>query len=1043
MTPLSTPNGLLSRFPATSTRRSPTAPGGANLICAALFCAVLLPAALLPAGLPSAALAAVPEAAARVQELYGTQLVDLDPRLLDSTVPTPESILGYPVGSRPATHREIVRVFETFAATSPRAVLREHGQTHEHRRLVHLIISSTTNMARLDEIQADIQRLADPRGMTGAEQREIIERTPAIAWLGYSIHGDELSGADAAMVVAYRVLAGVDSLSRALRNDLVVIIDPMENPDGRDRYIQMCAQWTGKRPNPDHQSLEHAGFWPWGRTNHYLFDLNRDWFTLVHPESRGRAQAIVSWQPQLFVDAHEMGSFDTFLISPPREPFNPNLTETLATWWDVYAAETATAFDERGWSYYTRAWHEEWFPGYGSSWSCYLGAVGMLYEQARVHGSVVKRPDSTLLTYPETVHHQYVASIANLTTTGRHRVQLLRDFVKEKRRACGADGAFLWVAGDTPRRAAELAEVLTLQGIEVRRARRPIRAASIPGARDLRGQPPAGDELPVGTYVVNLDQPMSPLARAILEIDPRMPNSFLETELHELQKRKGTRLYETTSWSLLCAYGLEAYESPVMVSGSLEPVSLGDAEGVDREAAAEAVVPPVVQGGVENAGARFGYLIDWRSDAAAAALVQLIERGVTVRAARKDFRIGGRDYVRGSLLLRRSDAAAIAASGEAGDGVQDLDAIVAEVARATGVTAIGIDSAISEDGPDLGGGQFRMLREPRVAVAAGHPVSYGALGPLWHLLDARLEARVTLLDLARLGQYDLTKYNVLVLPDLWGGAHHFERALGEGGLERLRNWIHAGGTLIGMGTGADFATDAERNLSQVRLRRHVLDDLEAYDASLERELAALATPVIDSLAVWGVIGQADANDAKRDGDDGDAEGKGGGGDDRGDGEGNGDDDDDPEDAAAECPPVPAQLTASERQRLDEYQRLLHPNGATLVAELDPEHWLTAGLGEWVPVNVWGSRAFMSKDPIATPARLADADELRIAGLLWPEARERWARTAYVTREGKGRGQIILFAGVPNLRAYWRGSERLLVNALLLGPGMGASAPVPW
>ena len=236
----------------------------------------------------------------------------------DESIPAPESVLGYPVGTKAATHGEMLAYFKTLSESAGHVQLHVYGETHEGRQLVCLIVSSPENMAQLASIRERIGKLADPRKLeSGAEAQDIIQKTPAVAWLAYSIHGDELSPADAAIWIAYQLAAGQDGATQKIRQETVVCIDPMQNPDGRDRYLAQMKMFTGKVPNPDVQTAQHRGMWPWGRGNHYFFDLNRDMFILSQPESRGRSKALQEWNPQLFVDSHEMGSLNTYLMSPP------------------------------------------------------------------------------------------------------------------------------------------------------------------------------------------------------------------------------------------------------------------------------------------------------------------------------------------------------------------------------------------------------------------------------------------------------------------------------------------------------------------------------------------------------------------------------------------------------------------------------------------------------------------------------------------------------------------------------------------------------
>lgn len=904
----------------------------------------------------------------------------------DPAIPRPDSVLGFSLGSRPARHDEVWRYLDALDAASPRVTVRDHGRTHEGRRLAHAVVTSEANQSRLGAIQADLGALADPRRTGAREAEAILERSPAACWMLYSVHGDELSSTDAALALCYHLAASRDEETRAWLERLVVLVDPLQNPDGRERFLAMTTQWAPAVTNPDYQAMHHAGVWPWGRGNHYLFDLNRDWFMLLQPETRGRVAALLAWNPQLVVDCHEMGALDTYLFSPPREPYNPHMTEALLRWWGQFARDQAAAFDRHGWSYYTGEWNEEWFPGYLSSWSVYTGAVGILYEQAGVNGSLVRRQDGSLLTYAEAVHHQLVGSLANLGTAADHRRQLLGDFHREKARAIeagrrGPARAFLVDPGPHGDRAARLASVLEAQGIEVGVLRSPSRIA---GLHDGWGRSGAAREFPAGTLVVDLAQPMSPLARAILEFDPRMDTAFLQSERRELEKRKESRFYDVSAWSLPLAYGLEAYwtgEEPRWP--------------VDRAAAPETA--SAAGGRLVGTRAGYGFVFDGTTDASLRALASALQAGCQVRVAAKEFVIEGRRFPRGSFLLRRHENAA------------DLGPVLERAAAASGAEIVGVAGAKAAQGPDLGGGEFALLASPRAAILCGAPLSGPSFGALWWTLEQELALRVSPLDVNQLGDADLSKYNVLLLPSAGGGsAGGLGRVLGPGGQEKIRTWIEAGGTFIATGGGAAFAADSSAGFSAARLRHQALAELETYARAVQREVSA-GRGELDSLALWER--GAPAREAKPPG----------------------------ASAGAQPSKPDAALVAEE----EDLARLFMPRGAMLRVELDPEHWLAYGAGERLPVNVFGSHAFLAKSPVETPARFAAPESLRVAGLLWPEARERWARTGYLMREARGKGQVILFAGDPQFRGYSLGSRRLLLNALLLGPGLGTQRVPPW
>jgi len=907
----------------------------------------------------------------------------------DSNIPTPEGVVGFPIGSKPCHYEEMVSYFKALAESTPRAKLLEYGKTHEGRTLYYLIITSEENIKRLEEIRNSIARLADPRKIRQeTEVLSSIQNTPAIAWLAYSVHGDELSSTDAAIQLAYQLAAGNDSLTKKIRDAVVTIIDPLQNPDGRERFLKQMEMWSGVLPNFDDQSLQHGGSWPWGRGNHYLFDLNRDWFSLVQPETQGKVKAILQWNPQLLVDAHEMGPLETYLFFPPGEPFHPVLSNTIKKWWKVFSRDQAQAFNRYGWSYYTREWVEMWYPGYANSWILYTGGVGILYEQAGVQGSSVRQKDGKLLTYRESVHHQFVSSIANLKTVVENRRELLQDFYKEKKKAIEGENnpfkTFLLVPGKNESRADKLVETLLIQGIEVEKAEDDFVASNV---HDFWGRSSSQKKFPKGTYIVNTDQPLSPLIQAILEFDPRISQSFLEEERRELEKKKQTRMYDVSAWSIPMAYDVETYATKNIVKTGTEKVTQ-----INRPF-----------GKVENPHSKYGYIFGCSDDKAIDALASLLQEDFKVRRAEKPFKIEGKEFSRGSILLRNEE------------NPETLHDFLNKITQETGVTIYGVNTALCEDGPDLGGNYFRLLELPRIGLFAGPPMDFTSYGNIWHLLDQRLGLRFSSLDINALNWVDLDKYNLLILPAVWDAPEAYMQIIGKNGIEKLRKWIENGGTFIAIGTGAAFAADTTVNLSQVRLRHQVLGKLAEYEEAVKLEEQA-ESPHVDSSMVWNPPPKESEKAEEKQKESKDLS------------------------AGSQL----SQMTIGEElQRKDERLRVFMPRGAILRADLDQEHWLSSGIEDKVPVILYTDFAFMSKSPVETVARLACADSLRLSGLLWPEARERWAKTAYLTRESLGKGQVILFAFEPNFRGYFYGSERLLINAILFGPGLGTTRPAPW
>ena len=901
----------------------------------------------------------------------------------DSQTPTPESVIGHAIGDGAVRYDAAVRYLSALAEASPYVTMSPYAKTHEGRALYFLTITSKANHARLDQIKADNAKLADPRKMRdGAEAEHIKSTLPGIAWLAYSIHGDELSGTDAAVQLAYQLAAGTDPATLRLRNELVIHIDPLMNPDGRERYLSQLQALTGKVSNLDYQAMQHSGLWSAGRGNHYLFDLNRDWLMQVHPETRGRAAKILEWNPHLVVDAHEMGSLDTYLFDPPREPINENLSERTMSWRRRFSADQAKAFDQHAWSYYTREWYEEWYPGYTNAWTGLLGAIGILYEQAAVNAASVKQAAGNILTYRDAVHRQFVSSLANLESLRVNRGAILSDYLDEHEWAVSADRSGSEVLVIPPpadrSRFARFLELLSRHDIEFGLSQNAFTAEN---TVDVWGDRSDTRWMPIGSLIVPAAQPRRRLVHALLDFDPRMTDTFLHDERKDLENRRGTRVYDSTAWNLCMAYGLEAFWARNISDAVTAPPR-------DMRPARTDKVPG------------YGYLIDGADSDIYRAVVRLLDADCKVRVATEPFSVGGHRYERGSVLIRKNENA------------EDLADLVRRAVNGLDVDLRGTDTALSEDGPDLGGRRFGLLARPRIAIASQFPIATTSFGAVWHLLDERIGLRVSPINVQRIGRMDLRKYNVIVLPNTWSSGA-LAAIFNKKATARIKSWIEAGGTLIALGSSAAFVASKDRGLSSVRLRRDVLGELDVYEEALERERSARNIKV-DPDEVWGTK-VPDADD-----DDGGAKSNGAG---------TGD--------------------TKSLERKDAFQRMFSPSGAIVTAILDAEHWLCAGAspsanGESkLPVMVTGSNVLMSKYPVRTPVRLADADDLRLSGLLWPEARERMANSAYATVERVGNGQIILFASDPFFRGYFEATGRLFLNAMLHGPGLGARQSVPW
>ncbi|MCP4569564.1 MAG: hypothetical protein GY841_18460 [FCB group bacterium] len=889
----------------------------------------------------------------------------------DPAIPRPDDFFENHIGQWPLRYHELIDYLKAVEAASDRIAVEIHGETHEGRPLFNVFVSSPERLGNRIELKEDLDRLADPRLVANsAELDGLIAGLPAVAWLGYNIHGDEVSGTDAAIRLVYQLAADRTEATRDLLDKLFIIIDPCENPDGRERYLSMLETYKSHVPNYDARSMQHDGVWPWGRANHYLFDLNRDWILLTQPETKGKTKTILTWHPQLVVDAHEMGSNSNFLFSPPNEPINHNIPNNVLKWYKAFSRDQAAAFDERGWPYYTGEWYEQWYPGYGSSWPTYHGAVGILYEQAGTSGLSVKQRDEYILTFHEAINHQFTSSLANLTTAAGNREALLRDY-HQARKNIIAEGEksglqYLIVPDGDRIKTRRFFESIISQGIIVERAKGDF---TVPVCTDIYLDSHKSKNFPTGTYIINTAQPLGALIKGALEFDPRLSYDFLKKERREIEKFGDSKLYEVSTWSVPLAYDMDAYYT---TSGFK----------IETETVTEVLSG---EGRLANPEARFGYVIDMEGEKTFLALTRIYSEELIVYCATKPFTLEGHSYHPGALVLRvRGNS-------------KNLPTIMKNIVNEIGIDIYGVNTGLSTDGSQLGAGTFRLLSEPRIALVTGTPMDFGSVGSLWFTIDRELELPHSLIAATGLGQANLAPFNVLVLPSAWGNS--FADMAGPVAKKKLADWVADGGTLICTGQSAVWAADSSTGLSQTRLKRQALDKLDKYELGLSRERQAEA-PEVDTLALWY-----------------------------------------PEKVKKTKKSEKAPKTdLKELEEIDKWQRKFRPGGVIMRADVDTEDWLAFGMKKRVPVMVYTRHALLANPPVKATARFADENDLRMSGLLWPEARSRWAATAYATHERKGGGQIVLFATDPNMRAYFHGTRKMLATAILYGPGMAGAYP---
>jgi hypothetical protein len=684
-------------------------------------------------------------------------------------VPSPAEFLGYPIGERFTPHHRIVEYFRELERRSNLVSVEQIGETYEHRPLILAAITSAKNRAALDAIRGTVTRIANGDG----EGVELAKNTPAVVWLGFGIHGNESSSAEASMMTAAALLREPE-LTKLL-DDVVVVIDPLENPDGRERYIQWFQRTRGEKPNANPESFEHSEPWPGGRYNHYLIDMNRDWAWQSQRETQARVAAYRRWNPQVFVDFHEMFHESSYFFPPNAKPINANLPADIETWLDVFGRANAAEFSKRGWPFFVAEQFDVFYPGYGDSWPSLHGAIGMTYEMAG-HGragSVVEREDGTRLTLADRATRHFTTAIATVRTAAQNREQLLRyTNAAARARIDGAKNTFLLVPGSPG--LDELVAVLRRQDIRVD----VLTAGANLKATRLDRAAAETRTFPAGTVVVSTRQPLGGLANTLLEKQPAFSSGFVEEQRAKAEADEPDDFYDLTTWSLPLAMNVEAWVTQAPVA---------------EVKAYELPATPAFR------AAAYGYLVDGLEPNLYRLAGRLLESNVRFSVSETPVSVAERKFSRGTLVILK------------GNNDASLDATLSGLARDLRVAVVPLESGWM-GGTAFGSEKIRYVKNPKIGLVGGPGSGATSFGMLWHTLDVDTPIPHSVLSAESLRNIDLSRYEVLVFPD-----GNYADRLGKSGVQKIKSWISDGGTVVAVKGGNAFLRDKEVEVSKLKL----------------------------------------------------------------------------------------------------------------------------------------------------------------------------------------------------------------------------------
>lgn len=707
----------------------------------------------------------------------------------DAKIPSLKQVTGYDFAERITPPEDIIRYLKALHEAAPdRTKLVKYAETWEKRELWALIVAAPERIRQLDQIKTGLRQLANPTASTDVAR--LARELPVVVVLTHGVHGNEISSGEAALAESYHLLAAQgDATVDLIRREAIVIIDPMQNPDGRARFVFQNLLGQAMTPDSEPASAEHDEPWPGGRSNHYLFDLNRDWFAQNHPESQGRVKLLLEWSPQVVVDLHEMGGDSTYYFPPGAEPPNPHQTKTQADWLNIFGQANAARFDERGFGYFNREVFDAFYPGYGVSWPMAQGAIGMTFEKGSARGLVYRRSNETLLTYRDGAVEHFTAAISTAATAARNREKMLRDYAEFRRSAgTGETKAYLLPPGRDAGQTQRLARMLLANGVVVQRAEEAVKF----GERTL----------PAGTFIVPLPQPAGALVRNLLDQNAPMNDEFIKRQEERRRRRQPDQIYDTTAWNQALLYDVECLAATTAVSAKASPVTAESLKAV------AATLPDAV----------VGYALPWGATSAAA-VIEALQSGLRARFLAASFTLGGRKFERGTAFFRNSDNGA------------DLKTKLAAIAAKHSAEVVKLDSAFVSEGVSLGSNQVVTLKSPKVLLAWDAPTSSLSAGWSRFVLERRYGQSVTAVRTASLGRIDLRRYDVLILP-----SGNYSAALGGENLRRVKDWVSAGGTLITLGEASRWA--ARESTALLETRTELRDGSAESDQPAARTAAA-------------------------------------------------------------------------------------------------------------------------------------------------------------------------------------------------------------
>ena len=646
-------------------------------------------------------------------------------------IPTPASVIDHEIGDWHITHDKLVQYMYALAESSDRISIENRGKTFEGRPLLLLYISAPNNLSSLEKIRENHISLTE----NGSDNIDVT-KMPIVVYQGFSIHGNEPSGSNAALAVAYYLAAAQGSEIEKLLNETVILFDPSYNPDGLQRFAYWANINKSKNINPDPNDREYNEIWPGGRTNHYWFDMNRDWLPVQLPESQARINTFHNWYPNILTDHHEMGTNSTFFFQPGipsrTNPLTPSKNQEIT---EAIGNFHAKALNKIGSFYYSKESFDDFYYGKGSTFPDINGGIGILFEQASSRGHA-QESDNGILTFPFTIRNQFTAALSTLEAALSMRIELLnyqKSFYANARKEAKNSGVIVFGDEKDATKVNQLAEILKRHKIEYYELKSNF---SKNGKNYKKGY----------SYVIPKDQKQHRLINAMFQKRTTFQDSLF---------------YDVSAWTFPLAFNLDYEEN----------------EGVNRQGEKALEKKSIYIPKNSN----YAYLMEWNDYNTPKVLNKILEKGLRAKVSLKPFKLENKSYDYGTILIPVQNQKL---------NKQELSNFINELSKENNVLINSVSTGLTE-GIDLGSSNFKTIEPQKVALIVGRGITPYDAGEVWHLFDQRYDMLISKLDTRDFNRTDLSKYTDIILPNSWGNA------LLKKGAEKLKKWVENGGTLIG------------------------------------------------------------------------------------------------------------------------------------------------------------------------------------------------------------------------------------------------------